>query len=130
VVRETRSADAGDYQGMIALRVKAPDKEIYVAGTLFSKRDPRVVLIDNFKVEIVPEGELLLMYNIDRPGVIGNIGNILGSSNINIARMHFGRESAGGMAISVVNVDTSPSDELIGRIKALPNIVTLKYISL
>lgn len=130
VVKETKSTDAGDYQGMIALRIKAPGKELYVAGTLFSKRDPRVILIDNFKVEIVPEGELLLMYNNDRPGVIGNIGNLLGNNGINIARMHFGREAAGGMAISVVNVDTTPSDDIIKQIKALPNIVSLKYIIL
>ncbi len=129
-IKETKSDDAGDYQNMIALRIKAKDKEIYLAGALFSKIDPRIVLIDNFKVEIVPDGELLLIYNNDKPGVIGNIGTLLGNNKINIARMHFGRETAGGKAISVVSIDTPPSPEIIEQIKELPNILSVKKISL
>ena len=129
-VKETKSTDEGDYQSMIALRVKAKGKESYVAGTLFSKKDPRIVYIDNFKVEIVPEGELLLLYNNDKPGVIGNIGTLLGKNHINIARMHFGRERQGGMAISVVSVDTHTSPQIIDQIKKLPNILSVKQISL
>lgn len=129
-VRETKTEDAGDYHGLIGLRIKANGGEIYVAGTLFSKKDPRVILIDNFKVEIVPEGDLLLIHNNDKPGVIGNIGSLLGESNINIARMHFGRETAGGMAISVVSIDATPTSEIIDRIKNLPNILSVKHICL
>lgn len=129
-VKEIKSSDEGDYQSLIGLRVKAKDKENYFAGTLFSKKDPRIVVIDNFKVEIVPEGELLFMYNNDKPGVIGNIGTLLGKNNINIARMHFGRETPGGMAISVVSIDTPASAELLDEIKRLPNILSVKQISL
>lgn len=129
-VKEIKSNDAGDYNSMIALRIKAKGRESYVAGTLFSKKDPRVILIDEFKVEIVPEGELLLIYNNDKPGVIGSIGMLMGKNNINIARMHFGRESAGGMAISVVSIDSIPTPEVIEEIKRLPNILSVKQISL
>jgi D-3-phosphoglycerate dehydrogenase len=129
-VKETKSTDEGDYQSMIALRVKAKGKESYVAGTLFSKKDPRIVYIDDFKVEIVPEGELLLLYNNDKPGVIGNIGTLLGKNHINIARMHFGRERPGGMAISVVSIDAHASPKIIDQIKKLPNILSVKQISL
>jgi len=129
-VKETKSSDAGDFFSKITIRIKAKNKESYVSGTLYSKKDPRVIEIDNFKVEIVPEGELLLMYNNDKPGVIGNIGNLLGKNNINIARMHFGRESAGGMAISVVSLDARPGPEVLDQLKALPNILSIKQISL
>jgi D-3-phosphoglycerate dehydrogenase len=129
-IKETKSSDAGDYQSMIAFRLKAKDKESYFAGTLFSKKDPRIVVIDNFKVEIVPDGELLLMYNNDKPGVIGNIGTLLGKNNINIARMHFGRETPGGKAISVVTIDIPASSTIIDEIKNLPNILSIKQISL
>ena len=129
-VKEIKSSDEGDYQSMVALRVKAKDKQSYFAGTLFSKKDPRIVNIDNFKVEIVPEGELLFMYNNDKPGVIGNIGTLLGKNKINIARMHFGRETQGGKAISVVSIDTHASPQLIEEIKKLPNILLVKQISL
>jgi D-3-phosphoglycerate dehydrogenase / 2-oxoglutarate reductase len=129
-VKETKTSDEGDYQSMIAIRLKAKGKESYFAGTLFSKKDPRIVYIDNFKVEIVPEGELLFLYNNDKPGVIGNIGTLLGKNNINIARMHFGRESQGGMAISVVSIDVHASPEVIDQIRKLPNILSVKQITL
>ncbi len=129
-VKELKSTDEGDYQSMVALRVKAKDKVSYFAGTLFSKKDPRIVYIDTFKVEIVPEGELLFMYNNDKPGVIGNIGKLLGKNNINIARMHFGRETPGGRAISVVSIDAHASSQIIDKIKQLPNILSVKQISL
>jgi D-3-phosphoglycerate dehydrogenase len=129
-VKEIKSTDEGDYQSMIALRLKAKDKVSSVAGTLFSKKDPRIVFIDDFKVEIVPEGELLFMYNNDKPGVIGNIGTLLGKNNINIARMHFGRETPGGTAISVVSIDAHASPLIIDQIRKLPNIISVKQISL
>ncbi|MEW6002984.1 MAG: phosphoglycerate dehydrogenase, partial [Nitrospirota bacterium] len=129
-VKETKSSDAGDYQSMVVIRLKAKERGIYLAGTLFSKRDPRIVSIDNFKVEIVPEGELLFMYNNDKPGVIGNIGTVLGKNNINVARMHFGRETPGGRAISVVTIDVPATPQIIEKIKKLPNILSVKQISL
>jgi D-3-phosphoglycerate dehydrogenase len=129
-VKETKSGDAGDYYSMIALRIKTKDKETYLAGTLFSRKDPRIIRIDDFKVEIVPEGELLLMYNNDKPGVIGNLGTLLGNSRINIARMHFGRETAGGIAISVISIDSTATPEIIAQIRKLPNILSVRRISL
>ncbi|MBF0506995.1 MAG: phosphoglycerate dehydrogenase [Nitrospirae bacterium] len=129
-VNETKSSDAGDYNSMITMRLKSRKKELVVSGTLFSRKDPRIVQIDKYTVEIVPEGNMLVMYNNDKPGVIGNIGTTMGKNNINIARMHFGRESAGGNAISVVNIDSSISDELLEDIKKLPNIIDVKVINL
>lgn len=129
-VRETRSAEAGDYQSMLAIRIRAKDRETYLAGTLFSKKDPRIVKIDGFSVEVVPEGNMLFIHNNDKPGVIGNIGSLLGKNNINIARMHFGRETAGGRAISVVSIDTPPTLAVLEAVKGLPNILSVKLITL
>jgi len=129
-IKETKSTDAGDYQSLITMRVLSPGKELTVSGTLFSKKDPRIVKIDDFTVEIVPEGCMLFMYNNDRPGVIGNIGTLLGKNNINIARMHLGREKAGGRAISVVNIDTCVTAQILKEIKRLPNILDVKEINL
>ncbi|NWF51545.1 MAG: phosphoglycerate dehydrogenase [Nitrospirae bacterium] len=129
-VKETKSADAGDYQSMVAMRIKAKGRESYLAGTLFSRKDPRIVAIDSFKIEIVPEGELLFIYNNDKPGVIGNIGTILGKNKINIARMQFGRETPGGRAISVITIDTPASPKILEKIKGLPNVLSLKRINL
>ncbi|MDP1758419.1 MAG: phosphoglycerate dehydrogenase [Thermodesulfovibrionales bacterium] len=129
-VKETKTAGAGDYQSMLALRIKAKDKERYFAGTLFSKKDPRIVQIDNFAVEIVPEGIMLFIYNVDKPGVIGNLGSFFGKNNINIARMHFGRESAGGTAISVMSIDSPVTARQLDEIKKMQNILSVKMLNL
>ncbi|MFZ5908267.1 MAG: phosphoglycerate dehydrogenase [Nitrospirota bacterium] len=129
-IRESKSTDQGDYQSMIALRINAKKKTSYFAGTLYGKKDPRIVFVDNFKVEIIPEGELLFMYNNDKPGVIGNIGSLLGKNKINIARMHFGRETPGGTAISVISIDSPASPDLLKKIQKMPNILSVKQIRL
>jgi len=129
-VKETKSAEAGDYQSMITLRIKAKGRESYFVGTLFSRKDPRIIGIDDFAVEIVPEGELLFIYNNDKPGVIGNIGTLLGKNNINIARMQFGREAPGGRAVSVITIDAPATPKMIKELKSLPNILSVKRVTL
>lgn len=129
-IKETKSSDAGDYQSMIILRIKAGGKENRLFGTLLGRTDPRIVRINNFPVEIILEGNMLFMFNNDKPGVIGNIGSFLGGSGINIAKMHFGRESAGGMAISVVSIDTPMTRPQLEEISKLPNILSVKVINL
>jgi len=129
-IKETKAKEAGDYSTLLTLRVGSPEKGLTISGTLFSRKSPRIVQVDRFPVEIVPEGIMLLIYNNDRPGVIGNIGTLLGKNNINIGRMHFGRESQGGLAISVVNIDSEVSDAILDEIKRLPNIISVKLIRL
>lgn len=130
VIKETKTANAGDYQSMIVLRLTADGKETRIYGTLLSRKDPRIVRINNFPVEIVPEGTMLHIYNNDRPGVIGNIGSYLAKFNINIARMHFGRDTAGGLAISVVNIDAPLTHDQLEEIRKMPNILSVKVVNL
>ncbi len=129
-VRETKAKDAGDYHSMIVLRVKAGSAERYVAGVLYGKKEPRVIRIDDFAVEVIPEGTMLVLSNNDKPGVIGSVGSLLGSRNINIARMQFGRQTMGGKAISVIGIDTPASDEILEGLKKLPNVISVKQITL
>jgi hypothetical protein len=84
---------------------KAGKKSHQVAGTLYHRKDPRIIEIDQFKVEVVPDNHLLLILNEDRPGVIGTVGHILGDHNINIARMQCSREERGGNALLIFGLD-------------------------
>jgi len=129
-VKEITSDDAGDYHSMIVIKLKAGKKESVVAGVLHGKKEPRIVSINGFMVEIFPEGELLVISNNDKPGLIGNIGSLMGENDINIARMHFGRAKQGGKAISVVSVDTPVSKTILSKIKKLPNVLSVKQIHL
>ncbi|MBF0319861.1 MAG: phosphoglycerate dehydrogenase [Nitrospirae bacterium] len=130
VVKVTKNADAGDYNTRVDLTIKSAKKDFNVSGTLFSKKDPRIIKLNNFIIEIIPEGTMLYINNNDRPGVIGAIGTLFGQSGINIARMHFGRETKGGMAVSVVTVDGDLSQDILNKIRNLPNIIEVKKIAM
>jgi D-3-phosphoglycerate dehydrogenase / 2-oxoglutarate reductase len=129
-LKEITTGDAGDYHNMMIIKAKSGAKESMVGGVLYGKKEPRIIAINNFPVEVVPEGEMLMLSNNDKPGVIGAIGTALAKHKINIARMQFGREKRGGKSISVVSVDTAVSKEILSEIKKLPNVLSVKQIHL
>jgi D-3-phosphoglycerate dehydrogenase len=129
-LKEITTGDAGDYHNMIIIKAKSGVKESLVGGVLYGKKEPRIIAINNFPVEVVPEGEMLMLSNNDKPGVIGGIGTALAKHKINIARMQFGREKRGGKSISVVSVDTAVSKDIVSEIKKLPNVLSVKQIHL
>src|SRR5437867_10832461 len=104
-VKEVKSSDAGDFTSVIRVRVEAGTKTHRVAGTLHNRKDPRIIEIDNFQVEVLPEGHLPLILNVDRRGGIGAAGQVLGEHQINIARMQCSREERGGNALLIIGLD-------------------------
>ncbi|HEY6010865.1 MAG TPA: NAD(P)-dependent oxidoreductase, partial [Nitrospirota bacterium] len=127
-VKVSRSTDTTEYTSLITIRVKAGGRDLSVTGTLNSKKEPRIIQVDNFPMETVPEGDMLVLMNNDMPGVIGGIGMLMGQNGINIARMQFGREKQGGLAMSVVSIDSPVSDAVMAKIKQLPNVLSVKQI--
>ncbi|HZT18574.1 MAG TPA: phosphoglycerate dehydrogenase, partial [Dongiaceae bacterium] len=77
-VKEVKSTDAGDYASVVRVRVEAGKATHRIAGTLYHRKHPRVIEIDDFQVEVVPEGHMILILNADKPGVIGSVGQALG----------------------------------------------------
>ncbi|MFQ5466105.1 MAG: phosphoglycerate dehydrogenase [Thermodesulfobacteriota bacterium] len=129
-VVEVKSSRSTDFASSITIKVRTRDSESLVEGALFGKREPRIVRIDKFFLDAVPEGYLLLLTNEDKPGVIGNVGTLLSSSNVNIARLHLGRSSVGGEAVSVWSVDTHIPRGLIDKILKLPHILSARVVEL
>ena len=129
-VKEVKSSDNKDYPSLIKVTASSGKKSFSVSGALYFKKDPRIVAVDNFRVEVVPEGDMLVTSNDDRPGVIGNLGTALGKNGINIARMQFGRDEKGGKAISVISIDAAPSKEVIAELNKLPNVLSVKYVKI
>jgi D-3-phosphoglycerate dehydrogenase len=127
-VTVSQSQDTTEYTSLITLRIKADGKQTSVSGTLNSRKEPRIIQVDNFPMETVPAGDMLVLMNNDKPGVIGNIGTTLGENKINISRMQFGRETEGGLAMSVVSVDSVIPDAVMDKIRALPNVLSVKQI--
>jgi D-3-phosphoglycerate dehydrogenase len=129
-VKEVKSSDAGDFTSVIRVRVEAGKKAHLVAGTLYNRKDPRVIEIDQFKVEVVPEGHMLLIHNIDRPGVIGMVGQVLGDHNINIVRMQCALEKRGGNALLIIGSDAALPSPVLEKIKQGANILSVKVADL
>ncbi|NWF92639.1 MAG: phosphoglycerate dehydrogenase [Syntrophaceae bacterium] len=129
-VTESTSAKAEDFASLIAITARSRMEQNYIAGALFGKNELRIVRLNDFFIEAIPEGNILLVNNYDRPGVIGNIGTTLGNKNINIATMQFGRDRMGGNAISLLHLDAPLPPGVLGEILRLPNIISVRQINL
>ncbi len=129
-ITESTIAKAEDFASLVAITARSKMEQNYIAGTLFGRKELRIVRLNDFFIEAIPEGHILLVNNYDRPGVIGNIGATLGDKNINIAMMQFGRDRMGGNAISLLHLDTPLPTGMLGEILRLPNIISVRQIQL
>jgi len=129
-IKESKSSKEEEFVNLIQLEIKTDKETRRIYGTLSSNKQPRIVKIDEYYVELSPVGEMIFIQNWDKPGVIGNLGTLMGKYNINIAAMTFGREKLGGRSISVLNVDSPVSTEVLDKIKKLENILTAKVIKI
>jgi D-3-phosphoglycerate dehydrogenase len=127
---ETTTSESLDYASLIAAELRTDKGSWRVAGTLFNKREPRIVRIDGYPLEAVPAGWMLVFSNLDVPGVIGRIGTLCGRHQINIAGMQLGRERRGGRAVSILNLDDPIADPILDEIRAMPDIVFAKLVKL
>jgi D-3-phosphoglycerate dehydrogenase len=114
---------------MLELSAVGEGKAVSVGGAFFGAT-PRIVSINSRPVEARPHGVVLVLENTDRPGMVGRIGTLLGDHGVNIATMSLSRNQAGGTALTVLNLDTTPSEELLTRIRASEDIHTAQVIEL
>ena len=129
-IKESRSSEEEEFVNLVQLEIKTDKETRIISGTLSSNKQPRIVKIDEYYVELAPVGEMVFIQNWDRPGIIGNLGTLMGKQNMNIAAMTFGRDKPGGRAISVLNVDSPISAEILDKIKKTENILAVKIIRL
>jgi D-3-phosphoglycerate dehydrogenase len=129
-IKEMKAGEAEDFTSLLVITVKGEGKENTVYGTLFGKKEPRLIKVNNIYLEADLKGHMLFVYNNDKPGVIASIGNIFFIRDINIGGMHFGRESIGGLAISLLDLDREVEENVIREIQSLPNVVSVKMIEL
>ncbi len=127
-IKEAKATGEEEFVTMIKLELKTDKETRIVCGTLSSNKQPRIVKINDYYVEATPLGEMLMIRNLDKPGIIGNLGSLLGKHNINIAAMSFGRKTPGGEAVSVLNVDSQITPDILEKIKKLENIISAKVV--
>jgi D-3-phosphoglycerate dehydrogenase / 2-oxoglutarate reductase len=129
-VSESRARAATDFASFIEVTVKGEGGESTVGGALFGRNDPRVVMIDAHRLEAIPDGNMLIVRNADQPGVVGRIGTFLGENQINIAQLYLSRNRAGGVAMSVYQVDQELDAGTLTRLLDVPHVISVKQIRL
>ncbi|HET9418868.1 MAG TPA: phosphoglycerate dehydrogenase [Chthoniobacterales bacterium] len=128
-INETRLSALGDYADLLELSVIAEGKTVSVGGAFFGAT-PRIVSINSRPVEARPHGIILVLENTDRPGMVGRIGTLLGDHGVNIATMSLSRNQAGGTALTILNLDTAPSEQLLNEIRASEDVHSAQVIEL
>jgi D-3-phosphoglycerate dehydrogenase len=121
-VVESKTETAGDFTNTLSVRVKTSEGENVLVGTVFGRNEPRLVRLNSFRLEALPAGPMLLVFNQNVPGVIGALGTALGSAGVNISRMTVGREEESNQNIILLSTDQLISKELLQSVRALKHI--------
>ena len=127
---ESHSSRPRDFSNLLSLKLHTTDGEHWVEGTVFGRGAPRLEMIDGVDIEAPLEGTLLVINNEDQPGVIGEVGTILGRHGINIGSFSLGRNGGGarlrGHAVGVINLDARPQDAsleaAVAELRSVPAI--------
>jgi D-3-phosphoglycerate dehydrogenase len=127
---ESKGEEASDFASSITVKAKNGKETLEVEGAIFGAKHPRIVRVDSFYLEAVPEGYILILQNKDVPGVVGAVGTILGNNGMNIAGMELGRSEKGGNAISFTHVDEAVTKKALDELRALPQIVSATLVKL
>jgi D-3-phosphoglycerate dehydrogenase len=128
-VSESRLSAPGDYTDMLEVSAAGEGRTVSVGGAFFGAT-PRIVSINSRPVEARPQGVVLVLENTDRPGIVGRIGTLLGEHGVNIATMSLSRNQAGGTALTVLNLDTAPGEQLLREIRASDDVHSAQVIQL
>lgn len=91
---------------------------------------PRIVQVNDYRVEVVPQGVILMNQNADKPGVVAKVSALLSRYSVNIANMTLDRSSVGGKAMMVLNLDGVPPAEVVEELKREPEIIDSRVIVL
>ncbi len=129
-VSQTSGLPTLDYPNLITCRIEWAGGSQTIVATLFNDLEPRLVQVDGFRVDVRPEGIILVIHSHDRPGFIGQVGTLLGQRDINIATWRTGRDTPGGMAISFITVDSKVPEDVIQAIKEIKLMENVQMVTL
>jgi D-3-phosphoglycerate dehydrogenase / 2-oxoglutarate reductase len=133
-VTTTYVRSGGDSAPSIRTTIIAGSSGHTLAGTIFGyggqKREGRITEINGFHLEATPRGHMLVMRNMDVPGVIGRVGTILGEGGVNISRFHLGRRERGGEAMAVIEIDAPINRDLLEALRENKNVLSVREIDL
>lgn len=129
-VVESKQSQEEDYTNLIKVKLTGGKCAKSVAGSLFRNNDARIVMIDDYHIDAIPEGHMIVAPHIDRPKIIGRVGTLIGEHNINIASMQLGRKELGGRAVMVLGVDSPVPQETLAEMTKIDGILDVKFVTL
>jgi D-3-phosphoglycerate dehydrogenase len=127
-VSETRDFNLEKYTNLITLSFTTDEKTESISGTVFAKEEIRVVDFFGYKLDFEPAPNVIAIQNIDKPGIIGKIGTVLGGANYNIAAMQWSRNRKGEKAVAFVSVDGLITDEVLGTLGKLEGVLKVSKL--
>jgi D-3-phosphoglycerate dehydrogenase / 2-oxoglutarate reductase len=125
-VEETRREGEGDYESLITVAVVTDQQTRSVSGTVYADGRPRIVNIKGIRIDAAFGPSMLYVTNQDKPGFVGRFATLLAGAGINIATFHLGRESTGGNAIALVEVDGAVPPDVLAQVQQIPNVQQVK----
>lgn len=111
-----------DAPGTVIMKITTDKDEGSISGTVFGKNEQRIIAIDDYKIDLIPEGCALMSFHKDRPGIVGKVGTLLGLNDINIAYMQLGRRSYRGEALMVLGIDEEIPEHVLNEIKTIEDV--------
>lgn len=129
-VEQITSPKVKEFANMVEVRITTDKVTRSAKGTIFGNRFPRVISIDGYRMEMKPEGHILIIGNEDKPGVVGKYGSILGQAGVNIADMTFARKLEPPTALVGINLDSAPSKETLDEIRSQQFVNEVHYLEL
>ncbi len=115
---------------MLTLSASTDKGPISVSGAVLAPGEPRILKLGGLRIDVRPQGKMIVIANTDAPGVIGRVGTLLGKSGVNIADMRVGRRSVQGEAVMVLNVDENASPAVRGELSRLEGIRRVHWVEL
>jgi D-3-phosphoglycerate dehydrogenase / 2-oxoglutarate reductase len=117
-ISQTKGLRTRDYANLVSCQVTLEDgEEIIMAGTLLDHKEPYIVQINEYRMNFVPEGHMLIMGSYDQPGVIGRVGMLMANNSVNIASWQTGRAEPGGQTLTVLTLDEPISDDVLEELR-------------
>ena len=129
-VSEVKTTEREEYFSLVETKFFSDSGVLGIAGTVLEKKIPYVVRINNYSLEFVPQGHLLICTNVDKPGAVGKISTLLGNFEINIAGLRMGRAAPGKENVAVYSLDTPPAPEVMETLQSIGEVLKAKLVHL
>ena len=130
-IHETNSSQQINYKSVISVSAKFDNgQQKIVSGTIISDTEERIIGLDDYDINFVPQGKILATQNVDKPGMVGKVGTVLGQNNVNIATMDLGRSTKDKRAMMMISIDENISDEVMTELKAMEGIIDVSILDI